>query len=140
MAEFVLDNPPTDAISSVRFGPKNSQFLLASSWDCQVRLYDVEANKLKGIYKHQMAVLDCCLIDSSHAYSGGLDRQLKCYDFIAQRESVIGSHEEAIRKILYSPQFNLIITGSWDRYVKLWDPRSASCVGSYEQPDKVNYK
>lgn len=28
MSEFQLDNPPTDAISSVKFGPRSSQFLL----------------------------------------------------------------------------------------------------------------
>ena len=28
-------------------------------------------------------------------------------------------------------------SGSWDSQVKLWDPRSGQCQGSYSQPDKV---
>jgi cell cycle arrest protein BUB3 len=50
---------------------------------------------------------------------------------------VLGTHNEAIRCVHYSPLVNLIITGSWDKLVKLWDPRSPNCVGTYEQPDKV---
>jgi cell cycle arrest protein BUB3 len=50
---------------------------------------------------------------------------------------LIGKHNEAIRCISYSPETNLIITGSWDKYVKFWDPRAQTFVGQYEQPDKV---
>ncbi|RVE40721.1 hypothetical protein evm_014627 [Chilo suppressalis] len=42
--EFKLKSLPEDAISSVKFAPKSSQFLLVSSWDCSVRLYDVLSN------------------------------------------------------------------------------------------------
>lgn len=137
MSEYQLDNPPTDATSSVKFGPKSSQYLLSSSWDNTVRLYDVESNKLKHSYSHQLAVLDCCFTDLNHSYSGGLDKTLKAYDFVAQKETTVGVHNEAIRCVHYCPSVNLIITGSWDKYVKLWDPRIPTCVGAYEQPDKV---
>ncbi len=102
------------------------------------RLYDIEANKIKHSYKHKMAVLDCCFSDTYHAYSGGLDKKLLSYDFIAQRESVIGEHDQAIRCVLYSPSYGLIITGSWDRFIRLWDVRMPKCVSSYEQPDSVS--
>ena len=29
------------------------------------------------------------------------------------------------------------MTGSWDSTVKIWDPRTNSCTGTYSQPDKV---
>lgn len=31
----------------------------------------------------------------------------------------------------------LIVTGSWDKNIKLWDPRSNQCTGTYQQPEKV---
>lgn len=37
MAEYNLKETPTDAISSVKFSPKSSQYLLVSSWDSHVR-------------------------------------------------------------------------------------------------------
>lgn len=59
-SEFKLKNPPMDAISSVKFGPLSSQFLLASSWDNSVRLYDIQNNNLRMMYSHSRPVLDCC--------------------------------------------------------------------------------
>lgn len=59
-SEFQLKNPPTDGITAVKFGPNSSQFLLTSSWDTSVRLYDVVANHLRMKYNHPAPVLDCC--------------------------------------------------------------------------------
>ena len=60
--EFKLDNPPGDGISAVKFGPSSSQFLLVSSWDESVRLYDVVGNNMRLKYNHAAAVLDCCFL------------------------------------------------------------------------------
>lgn len=54
-------------------------------------------------------------------------------------ESVLGSHDSAIRAVEYSSEVNGILTGSWDATVKMWDPRASRCVGNYTQPDKVYY-
>lgn len=52
-------------------------------------------------------------------------------------ESIMGTHEKPIRKIEYCAAVNAILTGGWDAAVKLWDPRTPTCVGSYLQPDVV---
>lgn len=56
--EFKLKNAPNDAISAVEFGPNSTQFLLVSSWDSTVRLYDIHANSLRVKYNHDLPVLD----------------------------------------------------------------------------------
>ena len=58
--ESKLSNCPTDGISAVKFAPTTAQFLLASSWDCTVRLYDVVENTQRFKYSHPTPVLDCC--------------------------------------------------------------------------------
>lgn len=63
--------------------------------------------------------------------------KFSCVDILLDSLKVIGTHNDTIRCVHYSPEANLVITGSWDKYVKLWDPRASTCVGSYEQPDKV---
>jgi cell cycle arrest protein BUB3 len=137
MSEFKLHNAPNDGISAVKFSPNGSEFLLASSWDNTVRMYDVDHNTMVYQYKHSMAVFDCAFHDVNHAYSGGLDKVLKCFDFTAQRETIVGTHDDAIRCVHYCPEVNVIITGSWDKTVKLWDPRMPTCAGNFKQPDKV---
>lgn len=56
--EFKIKSPPTDAISAVEFGPNSTQFLLVSSWDSTVRLYDIHANTMRMKYNHDLPVLD----------------------------------------------------------------------------------
>ncbi|XP_060527059.1 mitotic checkpoint protein BUB3 [Cylas formicarius] len=135
--EYKLKSTPEDAISSVKFGPNTNQFLLVSSWDSSVRLYDIGANSLRHKYIHDNAVLDCCFTDAVHAFSGGLDNALKSFDFNAASETLVGSHNNAIKCVEHCPELNCILTGSWDHHVKLWDNRTSACAGNYNQSDKV---
>ena len=57
--EFKLENPPSDCIQNVKFGKNSNQFLLAASWDCTVRLYDIYSKKLCSKFDHPSPVLDC---------------------------------------------------------------------------------
>ncbi|XP_046366229.1 mitotic checkpoint protein BUB3-like [Haliotis cracherodii] len=135
--EFKLKNSPEDGISAVKFGPNTNQFLLVSSWDTSVRLYDIVTDNMRIQYGHTAPVLDCCFQDTVHAYSGGLDKTLKMFDFNATTETNVGSHEAPIRCVEFCNEVNVVITGSWDSTVKLWDPRTPCCAGSFSQPDKV---
>jgi len=135
--EFKLKPAPTDAISAVKFGPNTDQFLLVSSWDKSVRLYDVHANTVRHKYNHELPVLDCSFTDAVHSYSGGLDNTLKMFDFNTAVETIVGTHNDAIRCVEYNPDVNVVVTGSWDNNLKIWDPRAHSCSGTYNQGEKV---
>lgn len=56
--EVKLENNPKDTISAVKFLPKTNNFLAASSWDCHLRLYDVNTNVIKADYAHDTPILD----------------------------------------------------------------------------------
>jgi len=137
-SEYKLDNTPSDCISAVKFVPKTSQFLLASSWDSTVRLYDVVNNKLLHHYSHSSEpVLDCVAQDTSKVFSGGLDKSLLLYDFGTESKIVVGRHDDTIRCVEYWADKNVAITGSWDSTVRVWDPRSSTSVGVYYTNDQV---
>uniref|UniRef100_A0ACB8F9G1 Mitotic spindle checkpoint protein Bub3 n=1 Tax=Sphaerodactylus townsendi TaxID=933632 RepID=A0ACB8F9G1_9SAUR len=137
--EFKLNQPPEDGISSVKFSPNTSQFLLVSSWDTTVRLYDVPANSMRLKYQHTGAVLDCAFYDPTHAWSGGLDRQLKMHDLNTDQENLVGTHDAPIRCVEYCPEVNVmvytlsvsgdrLIVGTAGRRVLVWDLRNMGYV------------
>jgi len=84
-----------------------------------------------------MPVLDCAFQDPIHVWSGGLDNILKSFDINSSTESAHGSHEGAIKCVEFSGECGLVVTGSWDSTVKIWDPRAPGCQGAHSQPDKV---
>ncbi|AEE76263.1 putative transcription factor WD40-like family [Arabidopsis thaliana] len=136
-----LSNPPSDGISNLRFS-NNSDHLLVSSWDKRVRLYDVSTNSLKGEFLHGGAVLDCCFHDDFSGFSVGADYKVRRIVFNVGKEDILGTHDKAVRCVEYSYAAGQVITGSWDKTVKCWDPRGASGpertqVGTYLQPERV---
>lgn len=121
-----LPHSPLDCISRVRFAPfqNGSNHLLVSSWDAHVRLYDVTTGLLTGLHKHSRAVLDCSFMhDTSRFLSVGLEKSLVLVDFQAQQETLLGLHNEPIKCVEFHQPTQQILTGSWDRTLRVWDPR-----------------
>ncbi|KAH0463961.1 hypothetical protein IEQ34_006747 [Dendrobium chrysotoxum] len=136
-----LANPPSDGISNLRFS-NHSDHLLVSSWDKSVRLYDASANVLKGEFMHGGPVLDCCFHDDSSGFSASADFTVRRYVFSSGKEDILGRHDAPVRCVEYSYAAGQVITGSWDKTLKCWDPRGASgpehtLVGTYPQPERV---
>lgn len=106
---------------------------------------------------HDAPVLDVAFQDSIHTVSAGLDNQVKFYDLNTHAEHILGTHDgklsclivisrvflcfrfvsfnlsEPVKCVEYARLVNGILTGSWDRTIKLWDTREKGCVGTYEQ-------
>lgn len=74
-AQFELSDPPSDAISAIKFAPTSLRLLVAS-WDKNVYLYDTfqSGGRLLQMFQHRAPVLDICLGESDEdAYTTGLD-------------------------------------------------------------------
>ncbi|THU71618.1 hypothetical protein C4D60_Mb04t03360 [Musa balbisiana] len=136
-----LSGPPSDGISNLRFS-NHSDLLLVSSWDKSLRLYDAGANVLEGEFVHAGPVLDCCFHDDSAGFSACADHMVRRYVFGSGKEDILGCHDAPVRCVEYSYEAGQVITGSWDKTLKCWDPRGASdpdraLVGTYLQPERV---
>lgn len=77
-----MAQPPEDAVSRVVFAPESPNRLLASSWDRNVYLYEIEdgeapsATLLKQ-YEHRAPVLDVCFGGSDNeAFTAGMDHRV----------------------------------------------------------------
>jgi len=122
--QLELKNAPFDTISSVKFSPTNPDQLLVASWDATVRLYDIAKNEQKSKFDHRAAVLAICYSDASHAFSGGLDTSVKQLELELEKTSTLGQHSDSISAVSYSQARSSLVTGSWDRTVRFWDPRA----------------
>jgi len=71
--------------------------------------------------------------------SGGVDNTVKLFDLHAQAETIVGSHELPINCVEYASNIKGILTGSWDRTMKIWDARQRECCGTYEQSNGKVY-
>lgn len=138
-AELRLYDPPKQIISSVCFSPSQSQgiYLLASSWDGSVRLYNLETNAKKLQFDLGCPQLDCTFMDPLHSASGGTDNKLYVYDHEMRKQLSIGEHSEPIRCLDHNAANTILLSGSWDKTVRIWDPRSPSNRMSMQQPERV---
>lgn len=53
-------------------------------------------------------------------------------------DTIVGTHDAPIRCVEYCPEVNVMVTGSWDMSVRLWDPRTPCNAGTFTQPEKVD--
>ena len=80
-AQFELSDPPSDAISAIKFAPTSTK-LLVSSWDKHVYLHQLDGTvgRLVRKYEHRAPVLDVCWgPNEDEVYSGGLDWDVRKY-------------------------------------------------------------
>lgn len=74
-----------------------------------------------------------------HIASGGLDGAVQIYDLNSSVEKTLGTHIEAISCIEYAPKLNGLVSGSWDKTIKMWDIRENGSVANFEQSDGKVY-
>ncbi|OBZ65525.1 Mitotic checkpoint protein BUB3 [Grifola frondosa] len=147
MAEQIeLNSPPFDSISAVRFSPTNPSQLLVSSWDT---LYIPPG---PAIFKppSSSSPLICSTLLTQHIF-----QTVRFYDIAANEQKSkfdtgpplnletekinhLGQHSDPISSMNFSRELNTLITGSWDRTLRFWDPRASSPQqASYDLPERV---
>ncbi|PPQ70230.1 hypothetical protein CVT24_013088 [Panaeolus cyanescens] len=138
------DSPPFDTISSLQFSPRNSEQLLVSSWDTTVRLYDISSTssrklEVRAKFDHRAAVLACSFsADGTRAYSGGLDTSVRELNLETEKITALGQHGDSISSMTYIASTQTLITGSWDRTLRLWDSRLPNAQqASFSTPERV---
>lgn len=72
------------------------------------------------------------------AYSGGLDRRVREWNFETGESRVLGTHDDAVSSMVWIPEHGLLVTGSWDRTLKVWDPSADEPLrSSSPMPERV---
>ncbi|KAG2396279.1 Protein RAE1-like protein [Vigna angularis] len=152
---FEVNQPPTDSVSSLSFSPK-ANFLVATSWDNQVRCWEVARNGVnvatvpKASMTHDHPVLcSTWKDDGTTVFSGGCDKQVKMWPLLSGGQPMtIAMHDAPIKEVAWIPEMNLLATGSWDRTLKYctsicylysnlyWDTRQSNPVHTQQLPER----
>ncbi|KAF9346683.1 Poly(A)+ RNA export protein rae1 [Mortierella sp. NVP85] len=139
--DMEVQHPPTDGISEIQFSPQ-ADFLAASSWDNNVRIYEIQPNGssvAKAMYSHTAPVLCCAWSkDGTKLVSGGTDKIAKVFDISTGQSSQVAQHDAPIKEVRWvdgpSP---ILATGSWDKTIKYWDIRQPNPVATLTLPERL---
>jgi len=140
-SDFELPQSDTEhTVSSLCWSPPglDSDYLIASSWDSQIRCWEVKSGntQAKCLQQYDAPVLSTCFSGGtfglSKVFSGDCSGQLGIWDLASNTKSQLLAHEAPISIVKYvTPSGNsLILTGSWDKTIKYWDARQQGPVGT----------
>ncbi|XP_078369162.1 periodic tryptophan protein 2 homolog isoform X4 [Oculina patagonica] len=122
---FVTFSEHNSAVTSVVFTP-NSQVVLSCSLDGTVRAFDLNRYRNFRTFASPQAVQFSCLsVDNSGEVvcAGSLDTFeifLWCMK-TGRLTEVLTGHEGPLSELVFSPTQPLLISGSWDKTVRLWN-------------------
>lgn len=130
--QFELDEPPTDAISSIRFSHSGSK-LVVGSWDRSVSVYtrsegDETPFALSKRITCRAPVLDVCWgKDDDVIFFVGLDHDVRRIglDGEDEEQAVLSTHEKPANKIAYSRTHDLLLSTGWDGIMHAHNTASA---------------
>ncbi|KAF8980646.1 hypothetical protein BGZ46_003917 [Entomortierella lignicola] len=139
--DMEVQHPPTDGISEIQFSPQ-ADFLAASSWDNNVRIYEIQANGssvAKTMYSHGAPALCCAWSkDGAKLASGGADKIAKLFDVSTGQSTQVAQHDAPIKEVRWvdgpSP---ILATGSWDKSIKYWDTRQPTPISTITLPERL---
>ncbi|KAI3938121.1 hypothetical protein MKW98_018677 [Papaver atlanticum] len=137
--------PPTDSISSLCFSPKGN-YLVATSWDNQVRCWEIQISGTvakAAIADDQLVLCLAWKDDGMTVFSGGCDKQEAGIRLSSTR--TLGSKRKSIHNssqnaVTHSVKYPLMVVGASDRNLIVFNlnkPRVKYCeiMGREENED-----
>ncbi|KIW64404.1 hypothetical protein PV04_09339 [Phialophora macrospora] len=122
--QFPVSELPTDAISALRFSPhpESTRFAVAS-WDKHAYIYEVLDGKVcnqVAKLEHRAPVLDVCFgKDDNEVYTACLDQDVRRIDVNSGSQTVLSTHDNGVRSVVYSHEHALVVSAAWDSTVHI---------------------
>lgn len=145
MKDFEVTSPPDDSVSSLAFSPPSlpQNFLIAGSWDNNVRCWEVEQSGKtipKSIQSMEGPVLDVCWSDDgTKVFMASCDKQVKAWDLASNQAIQVAAHDAPVKTChwVQGGSYSCLMTGSWDKTLKFWDTRTPNPIMTINLPERV---
>jgi mRNA export factor len=134
-----LVGAPPDTVTQLAWAP-NSQWLAASSWANQLRLWEMKDGMMnipRFVFRMTVPVLSCTWPSAEGIAFGLLDGTVAGLPLSTCQSTVLYKHASAVSCMTTLVDHNTIVSGSWDHTVKLYDIRSNKTVKDTFLSDEV---
>lgn len=73
------------------------------------------------------------------SFSAGCDGTVRMWNISqpSQSASIIGRHDQPVKALKFLPEINCVVTGSWDKSIRVWDMRSPSAAANIQLSERV---
>lgn len=142
---------PDDTVSALAFAPQRqpqlqADFIISGTWGNSVNCYQVAKDvsgqykgELKASHKHTAPILDVCWSDDcTKVFSASADKTVKMWDLNSNSQTQVAAHDAPIKTVhwIKASGYSCIMTSSWDRTLKFWDPRAQTPLQSMNLPER----
>jgi len=143
--DFEVASPPDDSISCLSFSPPTipSIFLVAGSWDNNVRCWEVDRGTAKTAPKSMQSmagpILDVCWSDDgTKVFMASCDKTVKCWDLATNQSVQVAQHDGPVKTChwIKAPNYTALMTSSWDKTLKFWDMRNPNPILALTLPER----
>jgi len=109
----------------------NQNLAVTGSWDTTLQIWNLDTyERLAKLERPgEIGYIRCCQIDKSRGFvaSGSNDNTIKTWDVETGRHlDRLREHDGAVTSLKFHE--NNLVTGSWDKTVRLWSLREKKCV------------
>jgi polyadenylation factor subunit 2 len=108
----------------------SEDWLVSADHDGVVKYWQPNFNNVKALQAHNEPIRDLAFSPNDAKFvTASDDASLKIFDFSGgTEESVLTGHGWEAKTVDWHPTKGLLVSGSKDHQVKLWDPRTGRCL------------
>ena len=109
---------------------KDGRFAVSGSRDCTARVWDLHLSKEVACLSGRERVHTVVFSPDSHLIAmGGESNEIYMYEVGSWKEkAILKGHTSLIKALAFSPDGTLLLSGSWDKSVRLWNVATSTLV------------